>query len=221
MNVWVVIIIAGFISSKSWQMFNKCIVLFLSVCAEQETLKSFLIAGSCLSDHGKWALSSSCSRGVQHDGWCWRFQGWISSGRRGIPQIKPPKTQHLLRRHGAHHPLHVQYCALSSHRSVRDGKRQNLMTRDFLKYFLQWPSITLYPASGVFLCVNNSNTVYVKFSGFVVGHAGLLHGLLMLCVAYFIISLTILSICAISTNGAVEGGGAYCILNQSLCHIEC
>ncbi|XP_016306177.1 solute carrier family 12 member 9-like isoform X3 [Sinocyclocheilus anshuiensis] len=46
-------------------------------------------------------------------------------------------------------------------------------------------------------------------TGFVVGHAGLLHGLLMLCVAYFIISLTILSICAISTNGAVEGGGAY------------
>ncbi|ROL40696.1 Solute carrier family 12 member 9 [Anabarilius grahami] len=46
-------------------------------------------------------------------------------------------------------------------------------------------------------------------TGFVVGHAGLLHGLLMLGVAYFIISLTILSICAISTNGAVEGGGAY------------
>lgn len=50
------------------------------------------------------------------------------------------------------------------------------------------------------------------FAGFVVGHAGLFQGLLMLFVAYFIISLTILSICAISTNGAVQGGGAYCIL---------
>lgn len=48
--------------------------------------------------------------------------------------------------------------------------------------------------------------------GFVVGHAGFLQSLLMLVVAYLIISLTVLSVCAISTNGAVQAGGAYCIL---------
>ncbi|KAJ8396440.1 hypothetical protein AAFF_G00017460 [Aldrovandia affinis] len=53
-------------------------------------------------------------------------------------------------------------------------------------------------------------------TGFVVGHAGLLQGFLMLGVAYFIISLTILSICAISTNGAVEAGGAYFMISRSL-----
>ncbi|KAG7280237.1 hypothetical protein CRUP_037598, partial [Coryphaenoides rupestris] len=53
-------------------------------------------------------------------------------------------------------------------------------------------------------------------TGFVVGHAGLFHGLLMLLVAYTIISLTILSICAISTNGAIKGGGAYYMISRSL-----
>nr|XP_042701947.1 solute carrier family 12 member 9-like [Chrysemys picta bellii] len=48
--------------------------------------------------------------------------------------------------------------------------------------------------------------------GFVVGHAGFLQSLLMLVVAYVIILLTVLSVCAICTNGAIQGGGAYCIL---------
>lgn len=46
------------------------------------------------------------------------------------------------------------------------------------------------------------------------GHAGLLQALAMLLVAYVILALTVLSVCAIATNGAVRGGGAYCILSR-------
>lgn len=52
--------------------------------------------------------------------------------------------------------------------------------------------------------------------GFVIGHAGFLQSLLMLVVAYIIISLTVLSVCAISTNGAVQGGGAYFMISRTL-----
>uniref|UniRef100_A0A3B5L841 Solute carrier family 12 member 9 n=1 Tax=Xiphophorus couchianus TaxID=32473 RepID=A0A3B5L841_9TELE len=54
--------------------------------------------------------------------------------------------------------------------------------------------------------------------GFVVGQAGLYQGILMFVVAYFIISMTVLSVCAISTNGALDAGGAYCILNNVIIH---
>ena len=57
-------------------------------------------------------------------------------------------------------------------------------------------------------------------SGFVIGHAGLFHSLIMMGVAYVIVSMTILSICAISTNGAIQAGGAYCILLALHCLIR-
>jgi len=50
------------------------------------------------------------------------------------------------------------------------------------------------------------------FIGFVVGNAGLLETILQFLIAYAIIFFTISSVCAIATNGEVEGGGAYCIL---------
>uniref|UniRef100_H2T298 Solute carrier family 12 member 9 n=1 Tax=Takifugu rubripes TaxID=31033 RepID=H2T298_TAKRU len=43
--------------------------------------------------------------------------------------------------------------------------------------------------------------------GFVVGQAGLYQSAAMFLVAYFIITMTVLSICAISTNGALDAGG--------------
>ncbi|XP_047223455.1 solute carrier family 12 member 9-like [Girardinichthys multiradiatus] len=52
--------------------------------------------------------------------------------------------------------------------------------------------------------------------GFVVGQAGLYQSITMFVVAYFIITMTVLSICAISTNGALEAGGAYYMISRAL-----
>ncbi len=57
-----------------------------------------------------------------------------------------------------------------------------------------------------------SNLFCFLCAGFAIGHAGELETLGMFLLAYFIVILTVLSISAISTNGAIEGGGAYCIL---------
>ena len=67
------------------------------------------------------------------------------------------------------------------------------------------------------LAQSHMHTTLVGFHiRYVLGQAGLILSLVLLCVAYAIVFLTALSVAAISTNGVVRGGGAYFMISRSL-----
>eukprot|EP00039_Didymoeca_costata_P007553 m.101172 g.101172 ORF g.101172 m.101172 type:complete len:928 (+) comp13734_c0_seq7:143-2926(+) len=80
------------------------------------------------------------------------------------------------------------------------------------------PTGTLSMFQGVFVpCVLSmfSSILFLRI-GYLVGQAGLPVALVLVLVSYIVVTLTTLSLSAISTNGLVKGGGAYYMISRSL-----
>ncbi len=77
---------------------------------------------------------------------------------------------------------------------------------------------TLSTISGVFCPIALSMfaiSIFMRI-GFVLAHAGVLQTLLQLSLCFIILFCTLLSVCSLATNGAIDGGGVYHMISRAL-----
>jgi amino acid permease len=100
----------------------------------------------------------------------------------------------------------------SSHTSIIDASEDNV------EFLSKNSKRTLNTLSGVFCPIALSMfaiSIFMRM-GFVLAHAGVLQTLLQLSLCLIIIFCTLLSVCSLATNGAIEGGGVYHMISRAL-----